>query len=304
MHHAPTPSVLAMDVGGTKLAAGLLTIDDTLQHRAEVPTLAREGAEAILARLIELAQKVIETAPQPPLAVGVASAGQIDPDSGDVIFATDNLPGWTGLALGQRLSTVLGLPVFVENDVNCFALAEAILGAGKGYRHQLLVAVGTGVGGGVIVDGKLYSGHLGRGGEVGHMCVVPGGRPCTCGQQGCLESYTATRVMLPHSGFASMHELAQHYLAGETIPAVDESALWLGRGLAMAAHLLGPEILLVGGSTGLLGERYLDAVKESYQVAAMKSYRNIPIVPTQLGADSGLLGAGVLARQKQTNVGT
>ena len=104
---------------------------------------------------------MIAASPVHPAAVGVASAGQIDPDSGDVVFATDNLPGWTGLPLGRRLSEALGLPVHVDNDVNAFALAEAQLGAGRGYRHQLLVAVGTGVGGGIVIDGRLYSGHLG-----------------------------------------------------------------------------------------------------------------------------------------------
>jgi glucokinase len=294
----PHPPVLAIDVGGTKLAAGILASDHTLQGRGEVPTLAAEGATAILGRIIGLAKAVIATAPERPVAVGVASAGQIDPLSGDVIFATDNLPGWTGLPLGRRLADALDLPVYVENDVNAFALAEAQLGAGRGYRHQLLVAVGTGVGGGIVVDGRLYSGHRGRGGEVGHVCVVQGGRPCTCGQIGCLESYVGTRVMLPNSGFSSLRELAHHYLANETIPAVDEATLWLGRGLAIAAHLLGPEVLLVGGSIGLLGERYLADVRRSYEIAAMKSYRAIPILPTQLGADSGLLGAGVYARQR------
>jgi glucokinase len=297
----PHPPVLAIDVGGTKLAAGILASDHTLQGRREVPTLAAEGATAILGRLIGLAKAVIATASEPPMAVGVASAGQIDPLTGDVIFATDNLPGWTGLPLGRRLADALDLPVYVENDVNAFALAEAQLGAGRGYRHQLLVAVGTGVGGGIVVDGRLYSGHRGRGGEVGHVCVVQGGRPCTCGQIGCLESYVGTRVMLPNSGFGFLRELAHHYLAGETIPAVDEATLWLGRGLAIAAHLLGPEVLLVGGSIGLLGERYLADVRRSYEIAAMKSYRSIPILPTQLGADSGLLGGGVYARQRFTD---
>jgi glucokinase len=291
------PPLLALDVGGTKLAAGIL-VDDRIQERREVSTLAAEGAEAILGRLIRLAQETIAAAPTRPVAAGVASAGQIDPERGDVVFATDNLPGWTGLPLGRRLAAALDLPVFVENDVNAFALAEAQLGAGRGYRHQVLVAVGTGVGGGLVIDGKLYSGHMGRGGEIGHVCVVPGGRPCTCGQIGCLESYAGMRVMLPASGYASLHELADHYLAGGSIAAVDEAAHWLGHGLAVAAHMLGPQILLVGGSIGLLGERYLADVRQAYQIAAMKSYRNIPILPTQLGADSGLLGAGVYARQR------
>lgn len=299
---ASTPSdatVLALDVGGTKLAAGLLGPDNQLRLRQETPTRAEEKAEAIFSRLLALARRLLVAEDEPVAAIGVASAGQIDPDTGDVVFATDNLPGWTGLRLGRRLAQALALPVYVENDVNCFALAESVLGAGQGYRHLLLVAVGTGVGGGIIANGELYSGSLGRGGEVGHMRVDPSqDRPCTCGLAGCLEVYAATRIILAHSEFDSIHELAAYYRAGGEIPAVDEAALWLGRGLASLAHILGPEAILVGGSVGLLGAHYLEAVRASFKEHAMQSYRTTPILPNQLAADSGLLGAGILARRR------
>jgi glucokinase len=298
--HAP---VLVLDVGGTKLAAAIMLADHSICCRQETLTLAQEGAAAVLHRLIGLGQQVLERFAQAqghqaaPVAIGLASAGYIDHETGAVLFATDNLPGWSGQPLGQRLQASLGMPAFVGNDAACFALAEAALGAGQGYRHLLVVAVGTGVGGGVIVDGKLYSGWQGRAGAIGHLCVEPvKGRPCTCGLSGCLESYTATRIMLAHSGFASIQLLAAAYSEGRAVPAVDEAALWLGRGLASLAHALGPEVIVVGGSVGLLGERYLTQVRQSFAVHSMFLHRTIPITPAQLHADSGLVGAGILAR--------
>jgi glucokinase len=295
--------IITIDVGDTKLAAGILLPDNTIILRRELPTMAEEGAEAVLARVIQLTNMVqadyAQQFGQPvPVAAGVASAGQIDPQTGRVVYATENLPGWTGLSLAERLTTALGLPVFVENDVNCFALAESVLGAGQGYQHLLVVAVGTGVGGGLILNGELYSGYLGRAADVGHIIVVPeGGRPCTCGRRGCLESYTATRIIVENSGFPTIQALAAHYTAGGDVPAVDEAAAWLGRGLASLVCVLGPEAILVGGSVGLLGEQYLALVRQSFVTHAQAASRSIPILPTQLGADSGLLGAGLFARR-------
>ena len=296
--------ICVMDIGGTKLAAGVMLADNTIHHRHELPTLAQEGAETVFQRLTTLGAQVMAAyhqhqPPAPVAAIGVASGGQIEPTTGQVVHATDNIPGWTGLALGARLADHFHLPAFVENDANCFALAEAALGAGQGYRHLLVVAVGTGLGAGIVIDGRLYSGWQGKAGEVGHLCVEPvNGRPCTCGLSGCLESYTATRIIVARSGYPSIQQVAAAYGAGATIPAVDEAALWLGRGLAAAAHVLGPEAIVVGGSVGLLGERYLALVQQSYRDHAMLSYRKIPVLAAQLAADTGLLGAGIWARQR------
>jgi glucokinase len=277
--------------------------DNTIHYRYELPTLAQEGAEAVFLRLTTLGVQVMtayrQVDPASPLAaIGVASGGQIEPSTGQVVHATDNIPGWTGLPLGERLAAHFDLPAFVENDANCFALAEASLGAGQGYRHLLVIAVGTGVGAGIVINHRLYSGWQGKAGEVGHFCVEPvNGRPCTCGLTGCLESYTATRIIVATSGYPSIQALAEAYGAGQSIPAVDEAAHWLGRGLASLAHILGPEAIVVGGSVGLLGDRYLEQVRQSYLDHAMLSYRCIPVLAAQLAADTGLLGAGLWARQ-------
>lgn len=295
--------VCVMDIGGTKLAAGVMLADNTIHYRHELPTLAYEGAALVFQRLTTLGAQVMaayqQEQPTAPLAaIGVASGGQIEPATGQVVHATDNIPGWTGLPLGEQLANHLGLPTFVENDANCFALAEAALGAGRGYRHLLVVAVGTGVGAGIVIDGRLYSGWQGKAGEVGHLCVEPiNGRPCTCGLTGCLESYTATRIIVANSDYPAIQPLAAAYQTGQAIPAVEEAAFWLGRGLASLAHVLGPEAIIVGGSVGLLGERYLHAVQQSYCAHAMLSYRAIPVLAAQLAADTGLLGAGLWARQ-------
>ncbi|MEZ4680666.1 MAG: ROK family protein [Caldilineaceae bacterium] len=275
----PTDSILVFDIGGTKLATALLLPDSTIYGRQEAATLAHEGAQAVLARLIALGHAVVSAAPTHRVAaLGVASGGQIEPSTGAVVHATDNIPGWTGLPLGERLGAEFGLPTVVENDANCFALAEAVLGAGQGYRHLLVVAVGTGVGAGILIDGQLYSGWQGKAGEVGHLLIEPqNGRPCTCGQQGCLESYTATRIIVAASGYPTIHALAAAYRAGAAIPAVAEAAGWLGIGLASLAHLLGPEAIVIGGSVGLLGERYLAQVRHHFVEHAMRSYRSIPI---------------------------
>ncbi len=297
-------SILVLDVGGTKLAAGIMLPDNRLVCRQESATLAETGGSAVFERLVALAKDVLlaykeeSSSPCEPVAIGLASAGYIDPDRGEVLFATDNLPGWTGMPLAEKLRTAFCLPAFAANDAACFALAEANLGAGQGYGDVLVIAVGTGIGGGIVRHGELYRGWQGRAGAIGHLCVEPtNGRPCTCGLQGCLESYTATRIMVAESGYASIHELAQQYRAGNEEPAVEEAAVWLGRGLASAAHLLGPEAIVIGGSVGLLGERFLETVTATFRKQVMPIYATIPILPGQLAADSGLLGAGLFARR-------
>ncbi len=297
--------ILVFDIGGTKVAAAVLEPDFAVLQRSEIATNAAEGPERVAERIAALGLTVIagyarEYPDRPlPRRAGVASAGQIDRATGTVSYATFHLPGWIGFPLGARLSAGLEMPIAVDNDVNCHALAEAVLGAGRPYRHFLLAAVGTGAGGGVVIDGKLYRGRLGGAGEIGQVNVVPhAGRPCSDRLTGCLEVYAATSVMVQRGGYASVQALAADYAAGMSIPAVDEAADWLGRGLATVAHVLAPEAVLIGGSAVLLGERYLAAVAASFVEHTLPSHREIPLLFTQLGADSGLIGAGLVAQDQ------
>ena len=297
-----TEPILAFDIGGTKVASAVLEPGFVVSHRREVATDAAEGPERVAERIVALGREVLTRyavangAAQRPARAGVASAGQIDRQTGVVSYATFHLPGWIGFPLGERLVTGLEMPVAVDNDVNCHALAEAVLGAGRPYRHFLLAAVGTGVGGGIVIDGKLYRGRLGGAGEIGQVNLEPHqGRPCSDRLTGCLEVYAATSVMVQRSGYASVQALAAAYGAGASIPAVEEAADWLGRGLATIAHVLAPEAVLIGGSAMLLGTRYLASVQESFRQHTLPSHRAIPLFFTQLGADSGLIGAALVA---------
>ena len=167
------------------------------------------------ARIVELGRRVLANLAlerpdlSRPAQAAVASAGQIDATTGTVSYATFHLPGWIGFPLGQTLTAGLEMPVTVDNDVNCHALAEARLGAGQPYRHFLLAAVGTGVGGGVVIDGQVYRGRRGGAGEIGQVCVEPNdGQPCSGDLTGCLEVYAASSVMVAESGYESIHALA------------------------------------------------------------------------------------------------
>lgn len=294
--------ILVFDIGGTKIAAAVLAPDFTISHRCEIATLAAEGPERVVERIVAVGREVMAiyaTDMGTPLRrAGVASAGQIDRATGEVSYATFHLPGWIGFPLGERLADGLGLPVAIDNDVNCHTLAEAVIGAGRPYRHFLLAAVGTGVGGGIVIDGKLYRGRRGGAGEIGQVSLEPhGGRPCSDRLTGCLEVYAATSVMVQRSGYASVQALAGDYAAGAVIAAVDEAAAWLGQGLATIAHVLAPDALLIGGSAVLLGQRYLAAAAASFAEHTLPSHRDIPLMFTQLGADSGLIGAGLVASE-------
>ncbi|MBW7883218.1 MAG: ROK family protein [Caldilineaceae bacterium] len=295
--------ILVFDIGGTKVAAAVLQPDFTVVDRMEVATEAARGPEHVVERVVGLGHQVMsaQAARDPsslPRQAGVASAGQIDRRTGTVTYATFHLPGWSGFPLGQRLAQGLAMPVAIDNDVNCHALAEATIGAGRPFDHFLLAAIGTGVGGGVVIDRKLYRGRLGGAGEIGQVLLeLRGGRPCSDQLTGCLEVYTASSVMVKRSGYASIQALAAAYTSGSAVPAVEEAATWLGQGLASIAHVLAPEAILLGGSAVLLGERYLAAVRLAFARHTLASHRDIPVLSVELGADSGLIGAGLVASE-------
>jgi len=297
----PSEPLLVFDIGGTKVAAAVLEPGLVVSSRREMATQAAEGPERVAERVAALGRALLESYAAThggarPRRAGVASAGQIDRTTGTVSYATFHLPGWIGFPLGKRLAAGLEIPVAIDNDVNCHALAEAVCGAGQPYRHFLLAAIGTGVGGGIVVDRQVYRGRLGGAGEIGQLLVDPaGGRPCSDRLTGCLEVYAATSVMVERGGSASVQELAAAYVAGQPMAAVDEAAAWLGLGLASIAHVLAPEAILIGGSAVLLGERYLAKVTQAFEQHTLPSHRQIPLVFTQLGADSGLVGAGLVA---------
>jgi glucokinase len=298
---------LGIDIGGTNTVFAFLTPDGRLLDRTAIPTQAREGGERLMTRICEQARAMLRQAPGPVVGIGVGSAGQIDPQTGVCLFANENLPGWTGMDIRGRLAAATGLPVYVGNDANVAALGEQQFGAGKGVANMVCITLGTGVGGGIISQGRLVTGHRGVGGEVGHIIVQAGGDTCPCGLQGCLEAYASataivrrTREALPAYPASSLHQVEP--LTAKAIFAaaaagdgcaeriVAETAWYLAVGLASLINLFDPELFLIGGGVSLAGEPFLDRVRAHLESWAVTRSR-ARVARCALGDDAGVVGA-------------
>jgi glucokinase len=304
---------LGIDIGGTNTVFGFLTPEGHLLNRTVMPTLAREGGERLMARICAQAADMLGTAPGPVRGIGVGSAGQIDPVGGVCLFANDNLPGWTGMPIRDRLQQATGLPVTVGNDANVAALAEQRFGAGRDVENLVCITLGTGVGGGIINEGRVLTGHRGVAGEMGHIVVRAGGAPCPCGMQGCLEAYTSataivrrTREALPDyptSVLNHVEPLTSKAIFAAAAPApagaapdplaeriVAETAWHLALGLASILNMTAPEVILIGGGVSLAGEPFLDRVRTHLESWAMTRGR-VRLALCRLGDDAGVIGA-------------
>jgi len=314
--------VLAVDIGGTKIAVGLIDRDGNLLQLKIIPTDSQSGGEAVIERVIGLCSYILDelttNRSRLPLAAGVSSAGQIDVSSGSVIYATQNLPGWTGMQIKKRLETALDLPVVVDNDVNCLAVGESAYGAGKGSRHILCLALGTGIGGAMILDGNLYRGWKGSAGELGHLSINVRGRQCYCGARGCLESYVSgpaiernfsrrlgknkIRAVLDscQAQRISLEIIAQLASQGDIVAqdAITEAGYYLGYGLFGLINLLNPESVIIGGGVAALGELLLNETRRVVANLALPSMRDTPILAAHYqGALGSLVGAATLCWQ-------
>lgn len=184
-------NTLALDIGGSYIKSALFDERGVIFMESESPSDAKLGG----ARLMERALSVVDGY-EGYGRVGVSTSGQVDPKERSIAFANDNIPGYTGTPVREIVARHAGVPVWVENDVNCAAVGEARHGAGRPFRDFLCLTYGTGVGGGIVLGGVLYAGADGLAGEVGHMVIHPDGRPCACGQAGCYEQYASTTALV------------------------------------------------------------------------------------------------------------
>ena len=291
----------AVDIGGTKIAAGLVAADGTVLRQLSVPTPAAEGPQAVLNAAAELVTELGE----PVLAVGVGSAGVINPLSGRVLSATDALPGWAGTDLRGGLGARLGVPVSVDNDVHAHALGEAWRGAASGVRHTLLVAVGTGIGGSQVVDGRVRHGAHNAAGHVGHMPLPEAnGRRCPCGGFGHAEAVAAGPALLAEyrrrCGDPGPRDLADVAALAERGDAtarqvLEEGATALGRLIGGLVNLLDPDLVLVTGGVANCGPVWWSSLRTGCHAEALPPLRTVPLEPGLLGHRAPLLGAARLA---------
>jgi glucokinase len=311
--HVPhAPHVLGIDIGGTKLAVGVSNAAGELLVTDRIPSNSGEPSELTLARLIEVSRRAIDKAAVTVAAAGVGCVGPLDQKTGYVINPV-NLRGWKHVPLVDTLRDALRIPVFLDNDANAAALGEHRFGAGKGVANMVYLTVSTGIGGGIIVGHRLYQGENGNAGELGHMSVHFAGRPCGCGNLGCIETYasgTAIALRAREAVMAGADSLMPA-LAGEiakidapvVVEAVrrgdalanriwDETIVALGSCLTSVIHAFNPHRIVIGGGMSNAGDLLFVPLRAQTKKHAMPMlYDACEIVPAQLGDQVGVLGA-------------
>ncbi len=277
--------VLAVDIGGTKLAVGVVDEHGALSWRASVPTPAGSDAEHLWSVLAD----VVGQAPMDGLPVcGVGSGGPMR-DGGELISPL-NIPAWRDFPLRHRLNQLTGLPVFVDNDAKALALGEGWCGAAQGVANYIAMVVSTGVGGGVVVDGRLLDGSDGNAGHIGHVIVVPGGRRCVCGAFGCLEAEVSGTSIAAITGAPAAQ-------AGPEM--IARCGRLVGQAVASTANLLDLRLAVVAGSVALgFGEAFFAAAQDELDRSARLTFsRGARIIPGGLGANGPLVGAAAVGRR-------
>lgn len=290
--------VLGVDIGGTKIAAGVVDlVDGSVSHVHRVPTDATLGGVAVLERAVLAARAVWDEAGGGIERIGIGAGGQIDPVAGDVVHATDILPGWAGQPLAGTFSDIFEVPAWADNDVNALAEGELRFGAGKGCTSLVFLALGTGVGGAVVSGGRVLHGERGAGGELGHLLLYPPDRnleQCANGDAVC----KAYRLALGSPSGRTSVEIAE--LAKRGDPAALEAASIVGRdlgyGLVSLAHVLAPQRIVVGGGVvDGFGELVLGPARRVLRQLALPGVADTPVVPAGLGADAPVVGAAAVA---------
>jgi glucokinase len=283
------PTALGVDIGGTKLAAGVVAREGVVLSRAMAPTPTGDDPEAMFAALAAvIAEARAGAGPdtEETIACGVGCGGPMT--RGGERVSPLNIPAWRDFPLGSRLADETGLPTFVDNDAKALALAEGWRGAAAGERTFLAMVVSTGVGGGVVVDGRLLDGASGNAGHIGHMIVEPGGRLCPCGARGCLEAEASGTAIAAITGRPAAEADADVILRTGTL---------VGRVVGSVCNLLDLPLAVVAGSVALgFGEPFFAAAQDEVdRVCRLEFSRGALIRPAGLGASGPLIGAAGVA---------
>ncbi len=309
--------VIAVDLGGTQLRVALCSTDCHMVLRHAEPSRAHEGIQPLVGRIIDGVRMMGAEAGWDRVAgVGLSVPGPVDPRRGLILWAP-NLPGWRDVPLGEMLARAIERPIFLGNDANLAALAEQRYGAGQGQADMVYITVSTGIGGGIISDGRLIVGRGGLGAEVGHMTVEAHGPLCNCGNIGCLEALASGTALarqgreLVSAGVQTrIRDLVEGDLAritakivhdaaaeGDTV-AVDlyrKAGMYLGVGIVNLMYLFNPSVFVIGGSVAKGWELLYAPMQATVRQRIAEVYwRNCPIVPAALGDDVSLMGAAIL----------
>ncbi len=308
--------ILSLDIGGTKLAAALFEPSCRLLKYSRTSTRAEEGAKPVFERLVRLAESLLRKNGLDLGAlrcVGVGCVGPVDSEDG-IVYSPPNLRFWESFPLKRRLEERLGAPVVVDSDANAAALGEHKFGAGQGYKHVFYVTASTGIGAGLIFDGRIYRGADYGAGEFGHIALARGGPRCNCGGRGCLEAFASgtaiaktARRRAKRSPNSLLHQVfngREDALTAKDVVAAarqgdalackifQDAAVYIGLGITSVIHLLNPEIVIIGGGLSRAGKLLFDPVRRTVAERAQKYLaENVRIVPAKLGSKAGVYGS-------------
>lgn len=284
--------IVGIDLGGTKIAAALSDEKGKIITDINVPTHASQGKNQVIKNIKRAINTLLSGKKSKLKAIGIGAPGPILYEKG-IIINPPNLPGWKRVNLKSILEKEFGVPVFVDNDANCAALGEAKFGVGKSAKDFIYITVSTGIGGGIIIDRKLYRGKNGSAGEFGHMIIDPQGYKCGCGNVGDFEAMASGTSIKTRSGEDAMaiHIQAQQGDA-KAIKVIEETAKYLGIGIANLINIFDPEVVVVGGGLSNMGELLLKPVRRYVkQYALPLPGSSAKIVRAKLGANYGIYGA-------------
>jgi glucokinase len=314
---------LGIDLGGTKILTVVADKQGRMLSRDHSITPAKEGEQAVVKSILESVGRALDQAhisPPDLTAIGVGAPGLSNPETG-ILFTSPNLPGWKDVPLRDIIEKELGRKAFLINDANAAAVGELYFGAGRGTRNFIYITVSTGIGGGIIIDGKIYTGSIGTAGELGHMVIDDEGPLCKCGNRGCWEALTSgtalarearyriqdgAKTSIPQLAGGDLekinaeviHKAAQagDNLANELIARI---AYYLGVGLANLINIFNPEVIVIGGGLSNIGDMLLKpAFEEAGRRAFKPSYQAVRFARAELGRNSGALGAAAFALEK------
>lgn len=303
---------IGIDLGGTSVKYALISKEGDFLFQGELPSRADVSAEAVIDQLLKAIYETKIFANLNSLVIkgiGIGTPGIIDETNRIVIGGAENIVGWENVALSDRIEKETGLSTILSNDANVMGLAEARYGAAKGDTHVVFLTVGTGIGGAVIIDGKLFNGFANRGTELGHVPLIANGEPCACGSVGCLETYASTAALVKQFArqCAECNITFDEEINGKLIvklyhesdklavACLDQHCFYLGRGIAGFINIFSPQKIVIGGGLSEAGEFYIDKVrKEALKHAMADTVVNTEIMAAKLGNSAGCLGAASL----------
>ncbi len=300
--------ILGADVGGTNIKTVLVDGRGEILAAVKRPTLGRRGRDALIERLVLTLKDTVKksgAAMRDVAGAGIGFASPLDPGKG-MVFNPPNLPGWSNVPLRDILMQKLKMPVSLDNDANLVALGEHWKGAGRGARCLVCLTLGTGVGGGIVLEGRIWHGAGGIAGEIGHMTLVRNGRRCACGNKGCLEAYASAQGLVLRmqellkkrkvgkGGKITPENIGKWARSGDKLAnqAIKDTGVILGVAIASIANILNPDVVVLGGGVSNLGGYLFDPVREEVKKRAFpKAVEELKIVKAELGDSAGALGA-------------